>query len=249
MSQDGETEQQETGIYKFDEFNELLNLDIVGRKNEEEESFNDVRNRIIRLERCIHTEIRRRVETTKGLQVLTENMANIMLEGLQKQILQRIAKIAEDLENLDYRCERLSANIRESKRTIPLKLQENTQYLERAISDLKLILRSQDSSFQERELQINRMIDTMKRTIETKLEKESANSKEHLGDLCQLIDTKMTNIQQSDFHEFITTEIDGLKEALQTASATREKSDDEIVQALNQYTSALQKSLRIAATV
>merc|ERR1712222_256262 len=57
---------------------------------------------------------------------------------------------------------------------------------------------------------------------------------------------EVSESQTEKFRAFILEEIAGMKNTLAVSAEAREQTDDEIVQAMNQYTNALQKGLHSA---
>ncbi len=58
---------------------------------------------LTKLERALNTEVRRRVDYTRTLQIVTENYANEMLDKLQKKLMRQMEQIIAALDSLSAR--------------------------------------------------------------------------------------------------------------------------------------------------
>merc|ERR1719464_1568975 len=90
---------------------------------------------LAKLEKAMNCEIKRRVDSNKQVQCLTEQMANDMLERLQSTIMARIEKLAASIESLTLRCTALVKEMNELKRHAEddrkSRIQKDTQLLRR----------------------------------------------------------------------------------------------------------------------
>lgn len=218
------------------------------RKSQNAQRLKDIRDTITRLEKALNTEIKRRVEASKTLQTLTEHMANEMLGRLTSKIDKIIDELATTLEDLVNRCETAEQAIHELKGEIPSKLQAELVSIARDIQDIRDIIDDEKRVRVERERALERRISQLQYTVESKIECESTERKDQVEILDKEIKAfdRDRHRAQEKFGSFTMEELAISRKGIAEEIKTREQSDDEIVQAINHYTTALQKGLRNA---
>ncbi|CAE8588971.1 unnamed protein product, partial [Polarella glacialis] len=125
---------------RFVGFDKVIEDDSVRRRLQEVKKFQAAQEGMARLEKALNTEIRKRVDTNKQVQALTEQLANDMLERLQKSLLVKIEKIGCSTEDLTRRCAVLEKGIATFRGSLPTKLQVDTAALVKEISELRRIM-------------------------------------------------------------------------------------------------------------
>jgi len=209
----------------------------------------------MKLERALNCEIKRRVEANKQVQSLTEQLANDMLQRLQANILVRIEKLAASIESLTLRCTALEKGILQFRGELPSKLQVDTAALVKEITELRRQMERDRHSRIERDTALLRRLAEME-SVEAAQFDQGANqlttaSEQLRAEIDGLARTEARRQDAADsrtekFRAFMLEEIAGMKNSLSITAQAREQTDDEIVQAMNQYTNALQKGLHSA---
>mmetsp|Transcript_97538 Transcript_97538/g.260301 ORF Transcript_97538/g.260301 Transcript_97538/m.260301 type:complete len:262 (+) Transcript_97538:224-1009(+) len=233
---------------KFIGFDKVVEDDALQRKVVEQKRMQDITEGMAKLEKALNSEIKRRVEANKTLQQMTEQIANDMLDRLQKRILQRIESITGGVQNLTSRCATLERGIQQFKGELPSKLQVDTAALVREIAELKLGMEGDKKLRIERDTQYLKRLADVELGIDGKFDDEFRILEEQTRTLKAEVEalSRADDGSEEQFRSFILEEVSALKNGLALASQAREQTDDEIVQALNQYTNALQKGLRQA---
>merc|ERR1719324_846372 len=77
---------------RFIGFDKVIEEDTVKRRQQEIKKLAAAQEGLMKLERALNTEIKRRVDANRQVQCLTEQLANDMLQRLQSNILVRIEK-------------------------------------------------------------------------------------------------------------------------------------------------------------
>lgn len=233
---------------RFAGFKTLVQDDTKRRKAAEDQRHRDLRESILRVEKALNTEIKRRVEANRVLQQVTEQLANDMLENLQKKITERLQHLTECLTQLVGRCETLERSVAQLRGDLPSKLQTDTMELLREVRDLRDAAEEENRKNNEMDSQMFKRIAQLDFALDAKMEVEE-------GALIEQINTIKTEIEvlkcgedsnEQKFHMFVKEELAALSSALKLASQARDQSDDEIIGAVNAYTNALQKGLRNA---
>merc|ERR1712190_553546 len=187
----------------------------------------------------------------KQVQCLTEQLANDMLQRLQSNILVRIEKLASSIESLTLRCTALEKGIAQFRGELPSKLQVDTAALVKEISELRRHMEVDRKSRIERDTVLLRRVVEMETAESNQFEEGNTALIQGFDQLKAEIDSLARTEEVSDsrtekFRAFILEEIAGMKNTLAVSAQAREQTDDEIVQAMNQYTNALQKGLHSA---
>jgi ribosomal protein S15P/S13E len=236
---------------RFVGFDKVVEGDTVKRRTAEKEKFLAVQEGVMKLERAMNSEIKRRVDANKQVQGLTEHLANDMLERLQGGLIVRIEKLATSIESLTLRASALEKGISQFRGELPSKLQVDTAALVKEISDLRRHVEADRKSRIERDTSLFRRLAEMETYESQQFDRGMENYRNAVDQLKTEIDNLARTEEVSDsrtekFRTFILEEIAGMKNTLAVSSQAREQTDDEIVQAMNQYTNALQKGLHSA---
>lgn len=233
---------------RFIGFDKVVEEDTVKRRMVEMQRIQAVHEGVLKLEKALNVEIRRRVDANKMVQSMTESFANDMLDRLQAKILQRLEKLAVSLESLMLRCSALEKGISQFRGEMPSKIQVDTAALVKEIAGLRQHMEGDKKHRVDRDTQFLKRIAEVEYTVDTKFE----NNLTLLSTQCSSVQKEVESLSRTDesseeqFRAFILEEIAALKNVLAMTSQAREQTDDEIVQAINQYTNALQKGLRAA---
>jgi len=234
---------------QFVGFENVIEEDTIKRRNALQERSQLVHNNFGRLERSLNAEISRRVDSSKTSQQLAENHATDMHDRLQKKIADRVDCLASSVEKLSERCAALERSIAEMSGIWPSKVEVGAATLVKEVHDLRCqmdmdrrALLEQDAAhlqvIAEGEEAEEARLDGWRTTIAQQIETVKAETSRHAAE-----DRGAAQRLQS----LCLDEITALKTALLGCSVAREKTDDEIVNAIGHYTSALQKGLAAAS--
>lgn len=236
---------------RFIGFDKVIEGDTVKRRQQEMKKITVAQETLVKLERALNSEIKRRVDANKQVQSLTEQLANDMLERLQSNILVRIEKLGSSIESLTLRCTALEKGISQFRGELPSKLQVDTAALVKEISELRRQMDLDRQSRIERDTALLRRLAEMESAEAMQFDQGFASLQQNYDQLKAEIDGLARTEEGADsstekFRAFILEEIAGMKNTLAVSAQAREQTDDEIVQAMNQYTNALQKGLHSA---
>lgn len=232
-------------------FDKVVEEDTVKRRNAEMMRIAAAQEGIGKLERAMNSEIKRRVDANKQLQMLTEHLANGMLDRLQSNILVRVEKLAGSAESLTLRTTALEKGIAQFKGELPSKLQVDTAALVKEISELRKQTEldrqgriGRDTALLRRLAELESGNGTMFDRHVAALRRDWEACKAEIEGLARTDDGEKSSTEK--FRAFIMEEIAGMKASLAVAAQSREQTDDEIVEAMAKYTNALQKGLHAA---
>jgi len=240
---------------RFIGFDKAVEEDTVKRRSNEVQRLAEAGETVIKLEKAMNCEVKRRVDANKQVHMLTEHLANDMLERLQSNILVRVEKLAISIESLTLRCTSLEKAISQFKGELPSKLQVDTACLVKEISGLRKQAELDRKSRIERDTGLLRRLAEMDSHEAAQLEKSYADqlrlfqrTKNEIDGLARQAEMEKADSEArtDKFRTFILEEIAGMKNTLVVTAQARSQTDDEIVQAMTQYTHALQKGLQAA---
>lgn len=240
---------------RFIGFDKAIEEDTIKRRIGEGKRLTEASGAVVKLEKAMNCEIRRRVEANKQVHALTEHMANDMLERLQSNILAKVEKLAFSIESLTQRCAALEKAIATFKGELPVKLQVDTAALLKEIEALTKQAGIDRQGRIQRDTVLLRRLAEMDSHEAAQLEKSLADqqrvfqrTKNEIDGLARQAEMEKadTEARTDKFRTFILEEIAGMKKTLVVAAQARSQTDDEIVQAMTQYTHALQKGLQAA---
>jgi len=233
---------------RFVGFDKTVEEATLQRKGLEKQRIATVQEGLVKLERALNVEIRRRVDANKTVQQMTDQLANGMLERLQTTILRRIEKLANSIESLTLRCTTLEQGISQFKGELPSKIQVDTAALVKEISCLRQQMEQdkkervqRDAAYLKRISEVDYGVDSNFESGFALLTQQTDAIKMDISSLSRTDDSS-----EEQFRAFILEEVASLKSILTMASQAREQTDDEIVKAINEYTNALQKGLQTA---
>eukprot|EP00931_Biecheleriopsis_adriatica_P004273 TRINITY_DN105972_c0_g1_i1.p1 TRINITY_DN105972_c0_g1~~TRINITY_DN105972_c0_g1_i1.p1 ORF type:complete len:317 (-),score=85.59 TRINITY_DN105972_c0_g1_i1:91-993(-) len=236
---------------RFVGFDKVIEDDCLKRRTQEVKKFQAVHEGTAKLEKAMNLEIRKRVDTNKQIQEMTERMANEMLERIQEKILTRIEKLSSSIEMLMQRAAVLEKGIATFRGQLPSKLQVDTAALVKEINELRKAMDLDRRQRVDQDTELLRRLADMESSEAVQFNEGSRQLGEAYAQFKDQINHLARSEEVSDnktegFKAFILEEIAGMKNMLASLSQSRENTDDEIVLAMNQYTSALGKALQAA---
>lgn len=232
-------------------FDKVIEEDTKNRRQQELKKVAVAQEGIARLEKAMNAEIRRRVEANKHVQTLVDHYASDMLQRLQSSLTSRIQKLSDSIGSLTQRCTALETGVAQFRGELPSKLQVDTASLVKEISQLRQQMEADRQQRIERDTALLRRLSETE-TVETaQFERGAKHLQAVFGQLRKEIDglahaEELADGRTEKFRNFMLQELAGMKKTLATAQQARETTDNEIVQAMNQYTNALQKGLHSA---
>eukprot|EP00392_Amoebophrya_sp_AT5.2_P013652 g13781.t1 len=221
------------------------------RKVAEEARIQSLADDMTKLERALNTEVRRRVDYTRTLQIVTENYANEMLDKLQKKMMRQMEQIIAAFDSLSARCLTLERGMMQFRGELPSKLMVEMDAMMRRTVECKKELalvaeslngdRSSTSSVQKQVGELEYAID---HNMERFFSDADLAGREMSGEIKNLA---TRNIKDEEaFQRFVLEELKMVRKGVSLEEKARKKTDDEIVAAINVYTNALQNGLRAA---
>jgi hypothetical protein len=205
----------------------------------------------MKLEKTLNAEIKRRVEANKALQEMFEGQILSVQEKLETGFDERLDKVEDIINTLSDRLALIERDFAVERDRYVRDIEDKNALVARDVNALQTAFENERMVRAEKEaILVKRLGD-----IESKTEEKIDTSKIMLDNRVLQIRTEMedlyrTNLQGEDkFEQFILEEVATLKNSVLIETQSRESADDDLVNALNHYTRALQDALRIINSV
>ena len=205
----------------------------------------------MKLEKTLNAEIKRRVEANKALQEMFEGQILSVQEKLETGFDERLDKVEDIINTVSDRLALIERDFAVERDRYVRDIEDKNALVARDVNALQTAFENERIVRAEKEaILVKRLGD-----IESKTEEKIDTSKIMLDNRVLQIRTEMedlyrTNLQGEDkFEQFILEEVATLKNSVLIETQSRESADDDLVNALNHYTRALQDALRIINSV
>lgn len=205
----------------------------------------------MKLEKTLNAEIKRRVEANKALQEMFEGQILSVQEKLETGFDERLDKVEDIINTVSDRLALIERDFAVERDRYVRDIEDKNALVARDVNALQTAFENERMVRAEKEaILVKRLGD-----IESKTEEKIDTSKIMLDNRVLQIRTEMedlyrTNLQGEDkFEQFILEEVATLKNSVLIETQSRESADDDLVNALNHYTRALQDALRIINSV
>jgi hypothetical protein len=198
------------------------------------------------LQKAIAKEVKDRVDDVRNLQFLTQSAANAMLERLQEDAMHRLTDLAEKFEKLNTRAVTLERGIKQFKGELPSKLLVDTAALMKETSEAKLQVEEMDTVWLMRDSEIERRIAQVESDLHQSMSHMLSAIEGHMVAIsqeCEQLCKPQDHSQEEKFREFVLEEFATVKSAVTLESEARQKSDEEILEAIQYYSEALRRHI------
>ena len=195
----------------------------------------------------LKVEIRARVEDIRNLQFFAQSAANAMLESLQESTVSRLKSLAGKIDKLSSRIVTLERGMQQFRGDLPSKLLVDTAALVKETSDARAF------ADELRDVSVKRNAELVSRLAEVSNEiSRKSDSTLNLVDHqvaailveCQELMKPHELSSEEKFREFSLNEFAAVKAGVQLESEARQKSDNEILEAIKFYSDTLNQSIR-----
>lgn len=229
-------------------FDKVVEKDTVRRRQAEHQRVQEVLDGLARLEKRLNVEIKRRLEANASSQEVMEKLLSDMLSRVQGRILHRFELLSQSMESLFGRLVTLERGIQQFKGELPSNLQVETASLFQAIREVTNNFEDDRRQRSETDQFMFRRVEEIDGNVDARVEQELAA----LERCAEAVQVELEEFS-ADADSPVPSKWAGLLENLAQLRAgiakeaqRRETVDDQVVQAINQYTSALERTLRMS---
>ncbi|CAD2098758.1 SF-assemblin, putative [Plasmodium vinckei brucechwatti] len=232
---------------KIEGFEKEIKNEIMQKKSVEKEKIYVIREAINKLEKNLNSEIKKRIEHNKNIQTIFSSEISKVQEKIENVVNDKVNEIQNAIKVLNDKINTISGNIENEKIKCIQNLEKKNNNIAKEFSNLQASFQQDKINNKEKENNICKKLEE----IEKKSESKIANEKKIRDSKYQEIISYIEEIKRENkgknenFQNFVLEEISTIKNGLVMESQAREAADDDIVQAVNHYTKALQDSLRL----
>eukprot|EP00933_Yihiella_yeosuensis_P014671 TRINITY_DN13057_c0_g1_i1.p1 TRINITY_DN13057_c0_g1~~TRINITY_DN13057_c0_g1_i1.p1 ORF type:complete len:295 (-),score=82.61 TRINITY_DN13057_c0_g1_i1:210-989(-) len=239
------------GEHSFDDFGLLLGKDLKARKDELEGQAHVLKETVVRLERTLNAEVKRRIESNKALQGMFEAQVATMQDKLEAGLLGRLDQIGASLTSINDRVDCVEKDFSLTREQYVRDIEDRSSLVAKDAQALQASFLHERAERKDREtLIIAKLRDLDARTAEM-VASEDQSIEDRYKELHDDLKVAVANNDEdggggdNSFQDYILSEMAGLKNGLLMETQQREQADDDIVNALNHYTKAIQDALRV----
>lgn len=244
--QDGAAKMQLASLAeRFSGFERQLDIETKARRDAEENHANALKDNIARLEKTLNSEIKRRVEANKALQGMFEAQMATVQDKLEAGLIDRLDQLHSAVNSLNDRVDSVEKDFSQAREQYIRDIEDKSSMVAKDAANLQVAFQNEWADRKEREL-----------LIIAKLRDLDARAAERLGNEQMICNDKFQELQEElsiavkddgdkRFQDYVLEEMAAIKNGLVVETQTREQADDDIVNALNHYTKAIQDALRI----
>mmetsp|Transcript_36580 Transcript_36580/g.85119 ORF Transcript_36580/g.85119 Transcript_36580/m.85119 type:complete len:253 (+) Transcript_36580:77-835(+) len=233
---------------RFSGFERQMEMESKARKEMEEGHTNNLKDHIARLEKTLNAEIKRRVEANKALQGMFEAQMATVQDKLEAGLLDRLDQLHSAVGSLNDRVDSVEKDFSQAREQYIRDIEDKSAMVAKEATSLQVQFQSERADRKEREtLIIAKLRDLDAKTVE-RLGSEQEVIDQRFKELREELDVAVREDGDKRFRDYILEEMAALKNGLVVETQMREHADDDIVNALNHYTKAIQDALRVVNT-
>lgn len=230
---------------RFTGFERQMDVEAKARRETEDTHTNSLRDNIARLEKTLNAEIKRRVEANRALQGMFEAQMATVQDKLEAGLLDRLDALHSAVTSLNDRVDAVEKDFSQAREQYIRDIEDKSAMVAKDAATLQAAFQNERAERKEREmLVIGKLRDLDARTAE-RLEKEEKAYDQKFQELREELDYTVKDDGDKRFQDYILEEMAALKNGLVVETQTREHADDDIVNALHQYTKSIQDALRV----
>ena len=205
----------------------------------------------MKLEKTLNAEIKRRVEANKALQEMFESQILSVQEKLEAGFDDRLEKVEDAVSGISDRLALIERDFAIERDRYVRDIEDKNALVARDVNSLQQGFENERVVRAEKEAMIiKRLADLEVKTDERLESSKIMTDNKLLGVRADMEEIHRMNLNGGDkFEHFVLEELASLKNSVIIETQTRESADDDLVNALNHYTKALQDALRIINTV
>jgi len=229
---------------RFNGFEFQVKVEGKGRKDEEELKVQIIKDELSRLEQVLNTEVQRRSEANKALQGMFEAQMATVQDKLEAGLIERLDQLHGALDTLNDRVDNVEKDFLEARENYVRDIEDKSKMVEKDVSALQTAFQNERADRKEREtLIVAKVRDLEERTAERFTQDKKILDRQHKV-LQEELEVALHEDVDKRFQDHILEEMAALKNGLVLESQVREHADDDIVNAINHYTQAIQDALR-----
>ncbi|KAG8458125.1 hypothetical protein KFE25_011680 [Diacronema lutheri] len=232
---------------QFDNFFGDLEEETAVRKKAEDSRVTRIERELGRLEKAINVETRRRIEATKAIQLQYEEKLEAMQTSFREQIKASTDALRAEIRGLHDHIARLEARMDEERENREREIQRHNHDVLSKFDAHTKEFEIEKVTRLEREAQLLKRIGDEAFRVQQKIAQERIHRD---GEIVQMKDefwaaTKSRDKADEVFKSEMLRKMGVVQRELDVETKARELSEEQLVNAINDYTKALQDGLRV----
>lgn len=199
-----------------------------------------------KLGRTLNAEVGHREQATASLQQAIDKALEAMVSRVQMQIAARFGQLSQSVESLCERCATVERGIQQLRGEVPSKLQVESVRLQFKLREMVADLHTDRGRRVEHDAQLLRSVEEVEHSIDFRMQRELALLERQIEALQELIDEVASAGERPEARgrrDAVLAELAAVRDGVAAEARNREAADDQVVQAINQYTAMLHRSL------
>jgi len=199
-----------------------------------------------KLGRTLSAEVGHREQATASLQQTIDKALEAMVARVQTQISARFGQLSQSVESLCEQCATVERGIQQLRGEVPSKLQVESVRLQFKLREMAAELHTDHGRRVEHDAQLLRSVEEVEHNIDFRMQRELAQLERQIEALQELIDEVASAGERPEARnrrDMVFTELASVRDGVAAEARNRETADDQVVQAINQYTAMLHRSL------
>ncbi|OII73259.1 uncharacterized protein cubi_02491 [Cryptosporidium ubiquitum] len=224
-----------------------LRNDTRQKREYEESRLQVLKENTMKLKKAIETENQQRNEAQSNMKRNFEEQMSSIQQRLEDVFSGKLDQLSIACKSLDERLSIIEKEMASDRSQIIEEFEHKHQSLVNEIMNAKSIAEREYNIAEEKEEQMKLFLKELENHVEEEISREVNNKEIVLSSINDNFNQLKDKIEktQDKFQNFVLEEIAHIKNDIAKESQNREAADDDIVQALNQYTKALQDVLKI----
>ncbi|TRY51126.1 SF-assemblin [Cryptosporidium tyzzeri] len=224
-----------------------LRNDTRQKREYEENRLQVLKENTMKLKKAIEAENQQRNEVQSNMKRNFEEQMSSIQQRLENVFSGKLDQLSIACKSLDERLSVIEKEMVSEKSHIIDEFEHKHQSLVNEIMNAKSIAEREYNIAEEKEEQMKLFLKELENHVEEEIGREVNNKEMVLSSINDSFNQLKDKIEktQDKFQNFVLEEIAHIKNDIAKESQNREAADDDIVQALNQYTKALQDVLKI----
>ncbi|KAG1659271.1 hypothetical protein FOA52_008200 [Chlamydomonas sp. UWO 241] len=204
---------------------------------------------LARVEKGLETEVQRRADSDKQLQTYVEDELAALSERCASQNTEMRAVLEQGIDALSARVQELHTALREEREQRKRNVEHLATSMMGKVNECVAVLDDERSNRTQEQATVLARFGEDIVAVQARLDKERATRDAELSSLRSEVHNVLGSHNEADaqFKATSLEEMGALKAALHLEREERIAEDDEIVQAINDYTKALQEGLKLVS--
>jgi len=231
---------------RFQGLERQVDSDIKAWRDAEDSTVDAMKDAVRRLEQTMDSEVSRRQEAHKSLQSSFEAQVATVQDKLQAVFLDRFEQVATAIDSLGDRMSDVEKEFSQSRDRYIKESQDSAALAKQALANLQNNFVQDVDARKERERIVHMKVDDLQANTaeKTKQELQIYEQRFHRFQADMQESHRVREVAHGRFQETTMTELEAVKQGAVKEAKVRAQADDDIVNALNQYTGQMQEAMR-----